>query len=83
MTPSKTGRLALLWSRDAPKWRAPTSEDYRLNRIFEALAALGIEAEAAIYADDVADHVRERLLGCVGVLVWVDPLFCGAEPVHA
>jgi hypothetical protein len=77
MTPSKTGRLALLWSRDAPKWRAPTSEDYRLNRIFEALAALGIEAEAAIYADDVADHVRERLLGRVGVLVWVDPLFAG------
>jgi hypothetical protein len=70
-------KLALLWPRDAPKWNAVTPREYRLNRVFEALAALGIETEAAIYADDVADHLRERLLGYDGVLVWVDPLFAG------
>src|ERR1700752_2316474 len=78
MTPSK---LALLWPRDAPKWHALTPQDYRLHRVFEAMAALGIEAEPAIYADDVAGQVREQLLRCDGVLVWVDPLFAGQNRV--
>jgi hypothetical protein len=78
MTPSK---LALLWPRDAPKWHALTPQDYRLHRVFEAMAALGIQAEPAIYADDVANQVREQLLRCDGVLVWVDPLFAGQNRV--
>jgi hypothetical protein len=45
------------------------------------LAALGIEAEPALYADDIADQVREQLLGCDGVLVWVDPLSQGRDRV--
>jgi hypothetical protein len=45
------------------------------------MAALGIEAESAIYADDVADQVREQLLHCGGVLVWVDPLSQGRDRV--
>jgi hypothetical protein len=78
MTPNK---LALLWPRDVPKWHARTPQDYRLHRIFEAMAALGIQAEPALYADDVADQVREQLLRCDGVLVWVDPLFAGQNRV--
>jgi hypothetical protein len=78
MTPSK---LALLWPRDVPKWQALTPQDYRLRRVFEAMEALGIEAEPAIYADDVADQVREQLLRCDGVLVWVDPLFAGQNRI--
>ena len=77
MTASKAGKLALLWPRDAPKWHAKTPQDDRLHRVFEAMAALGIEAEPVLYADDVADQVREQLLRCDGVLVWVDPLFTG------
>jgi hypothetical protein len=68
-------KLALLWPRDVPKWHAATPREYRLNRVFEALAALGIEPEPALYADDVVDQVRAQLLACDGVLVWVDPLF--------
>jgi hypothetical protein len=75
------GKLALLWPRDASKWHAKTPQDYRLHRVFEALAALGIEAEPALYADDVADQVREQLLRCDGVLVWVDPLSQGRDRV--
>jgi hypothetical protein len=78
MTPSK---LAILWPRDASKWHALTPQEYRLHRVFEAMAALGIQAEPAIYADDVADQVREQLLRCDGVLVWVDPLFAGQNRV--
>jgi hypothetical protein len=70
-------KLALLWPRDVPKWHAATPQEYRLNRVVEALAALGIESEPALYADDVVDLVRAQLLACDGVLVWVDPLFTG------
>ena len=70
-------KLALLWPRDVPKWHAATPHEYRLSRVFKELAALGIEAEPALYADDVVDQVRAQLLTCDGVLVWVDPLFTG------
>jgi hypothetical protein len=70
-------RLALLWPRDVPKWNAATPREYRLYRVFEEMAALGIEPCAVPYADEVADQVRAQLLACDGVLVWVDPLFNG------
>ena len=81
MSGSEAGKLALLWPRDAPKWHAATPRDYRLHRVFDALAKLGIEAEPALYADDVAEEVHEQLLRCDGVLVWVDPLFEGRDRV--
>jgi hypothetical protein len=70
-----TMKLALLWPRDVPTWHAATPQEYRLNRVFEALAALGIEPEPALFADDVVEQVRTQLCACDGVLVWVDPLF--------
>ena len=72
-------KLALLWPRDVSKWNAKAPQDYRLHRVFEAVAALGIEAQPAIYADDVADQVRTQLLRCDGVLVWVDPISQGRD----
>jgi hypothetical protein len=68
MTPSKTRKLALLWPRDAPKWQAVRPQVNRLKIVSEALAALGIEAEPAVYADDAADQVREQLLRCERVV---------------
>jgi hypothetical protein len=70
-------KLALLWPRDAAKWNASTPREHRLSRVFEELVALGVEPEAAPYADDIVHQVREKLLACDGVLVWVDPLFTG------
>jgi hypothetical protein len=81
MSRDRAGKLALLWPRDATKWHAATPRDYRLHRVFEAMAALGVEAEPARYADDVADQVREQLLSCDGVLVWVDPISQGRDRV--
>src|SRR3984957_17254334 len=81
MMRDQTGKLALLWPRDATKWHAATPRDYRLSRVFDAMAALGVEAEPALYSDDVADQGREQLLGCDGVLVWIDPLSGGGDRV--
>src|ERR1700683_1179181 len=77
MTTGKPGRIALLWRGDQEARREATPQNNRYNRIFEELAALGIEAEPAVYADNMADEVRRQLLGCDGVLVWVDPISDG------
>jgi hypothetical protein len=51
----------------------------RLVPIFEALAAQGMAAEAAPYDEETSAAVRAQLLGCDGVLVWVDPLDKGRD----
>jgi hypothetical protein len=51
----------------------------RFSKIFEALAASGVQAEPIVYAEEAADSVRTRLLGLDGVLVWVDPIVAGRE----
>ena len=81
MTSSKPGKLALLWRGDRQARSEATAQNNRYHRVFEALAALGIEAEPAVYADDMADEVRRQLLGCDGVLVWVDPISDGQNRV--
>jgi hypothetical protein len=81
MAAEKPGKLALLWRKDTGAWRGATAQNNRLNRVFEELAALGIATEAAIYSDDRADDVRAQLLGCDGVLVWVDPLSEGHDRI--
>jgi hypothetical protein len=61
-----TMKLALLRPRDVPKWHAPTPRERRLNRAFEELAALGIQPEPTLYADDVVDQVRAQLMTSPG-----------------
>ena len=71
------GRVALLWRGDREARASATPENSRLNRIFAALAAQDIQAEPVVYSEDVQDEVHTQLLGCDGVLVWVDPLSDG------
>src|SRR4030088_2013277 len=74
MTVAETGKLALLWRGDRQARRNATPQNNRLNRVFEELATFGISAEPAVYADEMANEVREQLLKLDGVLVWVDPI---------
>ena len=67
-------KIAILWRGDREARAAATPTNNRYHRIFEALAARGIEAEPAVYADDMADEVYDQLMGAAGVLVWVNPL---------
>jgi hypothetical protein len=73
----KAGKVALLWRGDREARRTVTAQTTRLSRIFEALAAAGITAEPCVFSEEFADEVREQLLTCAGVLVWVDPLSDG------
>jgi hypothetical protein len=65
------GKVALLWRGDRD---AASVRNTRLEPVFDALAARGIHAEAAVYSDDTVDEVHSQLLGVNGVLVWVDPI---------
>jgi len=67
-------RIAILWRGNAEDRRAATPQNNRFHRVFEELAALGIDAEPAVYDEEFADEVRDQLLAADGVLVWVDPI---------
>src|SRR5438046_3189032 len=70
-------RIAILWRGDRAAREAATPQNNRYHRIFEELAALGIAAEPAVFAEEFADEGRTQLLAVDGVLVWVDPLSNG------
>ncbi|MCG2628403.1 Cj0069 family protein [Bradyrhizobium sp. WYCCWR 13023] len=69
--------LAIVSRGDADARRNTTPQNSRFVRVFEALAAAGIDAQPAIYDESFAEAVREQLLGVDGVLVWVDPIHQG------
>src|SRR5512133_3326406 len=69
-------RIALMWGGDRNARRNATAGS-RLAGMFEAFAALGVHAEPAVYAAEMADEERAQLLGLDGVLVWVDPIVDG------
>ena len=81
MTSSETGKIAVLWRGDLLARSEATPGNNRFHRVFEALAAAGIQAEPAVYAEEMADEVRAQLLQVDGVLVWVDPLSGGRNRV--
>lgn len=69
--------VAIVSRGDAGVRRDATPQNSRFVRVFEALAAIGIEARPAIYDESFADAVRDQLLAVDGVLVWVDPIHQG------
>jgi hypothetical protein len=77
MAERKSDKIAIVWRGDAEARRLATPQNNRFHRIFEELAALGIDAEAAVYDEAFADEVRMQLLAADGVLVWVDPIHQG------
>lgn len=70
-------KIAVISRGDRAARQAATPWNSRFYRVFEALDALGIAAEPAVYDEQFADEVREQLLSADGVLVWVDPIHQG------
>jgi hypothetical protein len=76
-SPSRPYKIAIVSRGDADARRGATLQNSRFHRVFEELAALGIEATPAVYDEAFADEVRAQLLAADGVLVWVDPIHQG------
>src|SRR5271170_2549497 len=74
---TKGPKIAVLWRGDAEARRSATPQNNRFHRVFEELAAIGVDAEPAVYDEEFADEVRQQLLVVDGVLVWVDPIHQG------
>jgi hypothetical protein len=70
----KRYRIAILWRGDLKTRLAATPYNSRYRRVFEEFIALGLDAQPLVYADDIADEVREQLLTFDAVLVWVNPV---------
>ena len=64
---------------DPPAQNASIAETCRLRGMFEALAALGVQAEPVVYSDESVESVRDHLLELDGVLVWVNPIEQGRD----
>jgi hypothetical protein len=74
---SHRSKVAILWRGDDAARREATPQNNRFARVFEAVAASGIEALPVVYDESFADAVRDELLAVDGVLVWVDPIHQG------
>jgi len=74
---TKGPKIAVLWRGDAEARRTATPQSNRFHRVFEELAAIGVDAEPTVYDEEFADEVRQQLLVVDGVLVWVDPIHQG------
>jgi hypothetical protein len=79
MSASTPARVALLWRGSREARIQATPEGNRLTPTFDALAAVGLAVEPAVYGDRMVDEVRAQLLGLDGVLVWVDPITEGRD----
>lgn len=74
---TRLGRVAVLWRGDEAARGNAAPEGSRFKAVFAALAELGVDAEAVVYEDDVAEAVRAQLAALDGVLVWVNPIHEG------
>ena len=79
MEQSNSVRVAILYPGDRETRQNATAENNRFADLFRAFAAEGAQTEPAVYHDEFCDEVRQQLLGCDGVLVWVNPIQGGRD----
>ena len=79
MATDQIGRIALLWRGDREARAKAKTTNNRLSPLFEALAAVNVAAEPAVYSDEIVDEIRDQLMRLDGVLVWVDPISEGHD----
>lgn len=67
-------RVAILYPGDREARQQAKAGEGRFANVFQALAALGVDAQPAIYHDDFCDEVRKQIMQVDGVIVWVNPI---------
>jgi hypothetical protein len=70
-------RVAFVWRGHRGAEGSPVGVNNRLAKAADALQALGVQVEGAIFNEETIDDLRRQLLAEDGVLVWVDPLTDG------
>jgi len=80
-SPDQSGplHLAILFPGSQETRAAVTVENNRFADLFRAFAAAGVNAEPVVYHDAFRNDVLRQLLGCDGVLVWVNPIEDGRD----
>lgn len=79
MSEKYKGTIAILYPGDREIRANATPDNNRLATVFQALEAIGLKAEPAVYSDEFCDEVREQLLKADGVLVWRNPIQDGVD----
>jgi hypothetical protein len=79
MTGEHSWRVAIVYPGDEDTRRNATASNNRFASLFNAFAENSIQAEPAVYHDDVRQAVRDQLLLVDGVLVWVNPIEGGHD----
>jgi hypothetical protein len=72
-------KIALVSPGDREARNGATLEDHRLKLVAQALRAVGLVPELAIYHDDFSQEVFKQLIGVDAVLVWVNPIEGGRD----
>lgn len=72
-------KVAVMWRGDAAARASFDPATTRLAPIFAALAEAGLAPEPCVYDEAFEAEVRDQLLACDAVLVWVNPLAAGAR----
>lgn len=72
-------RIAIVYPGDHEARRTASADNNRFSPLFQALDALNVEAEPAVYHPDFAAEVYQQLLGVDAVLVWVNPIQDGHD----
>jgi len=72
-------RIGILWRGDRTVESPAPRPDRQLGPLFEAFAKHDVVTVFIPYTDDAVDAVREEILSCDGVLVWVNPIQDGVN----
>src|SRR3954454_22763492 len=76
-------KIAIVWRGDGEARRNAIPANNRFHRVFEELAAVGVDAEPAVYDEAFVDEGRAQLVQADGVLVGVNPLQDGEKTREA
>src|SRR6185503_1580268 len=77
-TPQKR-KMAIVWRGDPAIQAARVPDNSRLFPVAQALEARDFAVEPMVYSEAATGEIRDRLLSCEGLLVWVDSLEGGRD----
>jgi len=72
-------RIGLLWRGDGAAEENSARALERLDALIVAFRQLPVVIEHVVYTDEAGLEVRDQLLACDGVMVWVNPIHDGLD----